>query len=335
LYFIAEIDDRFRLQLKKAKFNVNYTIKQVKTKPPKEDGSPNWERNEVPVGFANPVTYRLDVEDATAHLLKKLSPQILFSLFLVALTVFSFWILIKNLLRQQRLTVLKNDFVNNVTHELKTPIATVSVAIEALKSFNAMNDEQRRKEYLEISGNELKRLNMLVDRVLKISMFEKKELELKTEPLLLDAVVKEVVQSMHLQFEKQGAQVDVQLDGSHFGMSGDKMHITSVVYNLLDNALKYSRESPLIQIGLHQKEAEIVLTVKDNGIGISPVYRSKIFDKFFRVPHGDRHDVKGYGLGLSYVAQVVKEHNGRIEVASEEGKGSTFTVHFPVVNRPS
>lgn len=332
---IKEIDDRYRLQLQKEKFNINYTIKRVKTKPPKEDGSPNFERNEVAVGFANPITYRLDIADATTHLLKKLSPQILFSLFLVALTVFSFWILIKNLLRQQRLTILKNDFINNVTHELKTPIATVSVAIEALKSFNAMNDEQRRKEYLEISGNELKRLNMLVDRVLKISMFEKKELELKAEPLLLDAVVKEVVQSMYLQFEKQGAKVDVQLDGNHFGMSGDKMHITSVVYNLLDNALKYSKESPVIQIGLHQKEAEIVLIVTDNGIGISPVYRSKIFDKFFRVPHGDRHDVKGYGLGLSYVAQVVKEHNGRVEVTSEEGKGSTFTVHFPVVNRQS
>ena len=196
-----------------------------------------------------------------------------------------------------------------------------------------MNDEQRRKEYLEISGNELNRLNMLVDKVLKISMFEKKELELKPEPILLDAVVKDVVRSMQLQFEKQGAKVDVQLDRNSFSMNGDKMHITSVVYNLLDNALKYSKASPVIQIGLHQKEAELMLTVADNGIGISPVYRNKIFDKFFRVPHGDQHNVKGYGLGLSYVAQVVKEHNGHIEVTSEEGKGSTFTVRFPTVNR--
>lgn len=332
---IKEIDDRYRQQLNTQGFQINYSIKKVKTKPPKDNGSPNFDRNEVPVGFAKPVTYRLDIEDTTAHVLKKLSPQILFSLFLVALTIFSFWILIKNLLRQQRLTVLKNDFINNVTHELKTPIATVSVAIEALKSFNAMNDEHRRKEYLDISGNELNRLNMLVDKVLKISMFEKKELELKTEPLMLDAVVGEVVRSMQLQFEKHGAKVDVQMEGNHFTINGDKMHITSVVYNLLDNALKYSRESPVIHVGLHQKEGETVLTVKDNGIGISPVYRSKIFDKFFRVPHGDRHDVKGYGLGLSYVAQVVKEHQGHIEVVSEEGKGSTFMVAFPTVNRHS
>jgi two-component system, OmpR family, phosphate regulon sensor histidine kinase PhoR len=326
---ISEIDARYRQQLNTQGFQIDYSIKRVKTKPPKEDGSPNFERNEVPVGFVNPITYRLDIDDTTAYVLKKLSPQILFSLFLVALTISSFLILIKNLLRQQRLTVLKNDFINNVTHELKTPIATVNVAIEALKSFNAMNDEQRRKEYLEISSNELNRLNMLVDKVLKISMFERKELELKTEPIKLDAVVKEVTQSMQLQFEKHGAKVDVQPDGNDFSMSGDKMHITSVVYNLLDNALKYSKESPVIHVGLQQREAEIVLTVKDNGIGISPIYRNKIFDKFFRVPHGDRHDVKGYGLGLSYVAQVVKEHNGRIEVVSEEGKGSTFTVRFP------
>jgi len=275
---ISEIDKRYRQQLNKQGFKINYTIKRVKAKPlKKEDGTPNFERNEVSVGIAHPITYRLDIGDSTGQLLKKLLPQILFSFFLVALTVFSFWILIKNLLRQQRLTVLKNDFINNVTHELKTPIATVSVAIEALKSFNAMNDEQRRKEYLDISGNELNRLNMLVDKVLKISMFEKKELELKTEPLLLDAVVKDVINSMQLQFEKHGAKVDVQMNDDDFSMNGDTMHITSVVYNLLDNAMKYSKGSPVIRVNLHKKEDELILTVADNGIGISPVYRSKIF----------------------------------------------------------
>ena len=326
---IREISSHFQKQLDKETIPLQYTIKRVKTVKPKENEPPRFDRNEITIGFLKPITYRLDIKNPTSYLVKKLSPQILFSVFLVALTIFSFWLLIKNLLRQQRLTELKNDFISNITHELKTPIATVSVAIEALKNFNAMHDVQRSREYLDISANELNRLNMLVDKVLKLSMFDNKALEIKNEPVALNVVVKEVVQSMQLQFEKQGALVNMNFDDGNFTINGDRMHITSVVYNLLDNALKYSKESPQINVRLHSTGTEILLTVADNGIGISPEYKDKIFDKFFRVPHGNQHNTKGYGLGLSYVAQVVKEHKGRVEVESEAGKGSTFTVHFP------
>lgn len=326
---IQEVRSHYQKQLDKELIPLQYAIKRVKAVPPKENEPPRFDRNEVTIGFLNPITYRLEIKNPTAYLLKRLSPQILFSVFLIALTVFSFWLLIKNLLRQQRLTELKNDFISNITHELKTPIATVSVAIEALKNFNAMNDVKRSSEYLDISSNELNRLNMLVDKVLKLSMFDNKALEIKKEPLMLNAIVKEVVQSMQLQFEKHHAVVETNLDGSRFIINGDRMHITSVVYNLLDNALKYSKESPVINIGLQSTASETVLSVADNGIGISPEYKDKIFDKFFRVPHGNQHNTKGYGLGLSYVAQVVKEHQGRIEVQSDIGKGSAFTVHFP------
>ena len=322
---IAEIKTKYDKQLQKRGMGITYSITQDSVDI-REDGTPDVDRSKVVVGFSHPVSYKLKIENETIYLFKKLAPQIGFSLFLLGLTIVSFMLLYKNLLKQSRLTELKNDFINNITHELKTPIATVSVAIEALKNFNAMDNPERTREYLDISGNELNRLSMLVDKVLKMSMFEKSQLELKNEPISISILVNEVVRSMQLQFEKQHAVVDIKQNGTNFTINGDKLHITSVLYNLLDNALKYSKDDPAISIAITDKGGTVELAVTDNGIGISPAYKQKIFDKFFRVPHGDTHNIKGYGLGLSYVTQVVKEHGGTIEVSSQESKGSTFKV---------
>ncbi len=280
------------------------------------------------VGIAHPVTYQLVLGNTFPYLLERIAWPILFSVFLVGITIFSFWILYNNLLRQQRLSAIKNEFISNITHELKTPIATVGVAIEALKSFNAIHDEQKTKEYLDISTNELQRLSLLVDKVLKLSMFEKKELELKPENINLTDVVSEVIASMRLQIEKHHAKVALQSEGDTT-LTGDRMHLQSVIFNLLDNALKYSRDEPVIDIHLKEKENKILLSIADTGIGIASEYRNKIFEKFFRVPMGDTHDAKGYGLGLSYVAQIVELHQGTIDVESTPGEGTTFLITLP------
>jgi two-component system phosphate regulon sensor histidine kinase PhoR len=287
--------------------------------------------NDVTIGFANPVIFRLALENKITYLLKQLTLPILFSLLLVGITVVSFVLLYRNLVKQRRLAELKNEFISNITHELKTPIATVGVAIEALKNFNAIQDPQRTKEYLDISQNELQRLSLLVDKVLKLSMFERKELELKKEQFDCRQLVEEVINSMKLQFEKYHAKLSLHTEGDNFIVEADKLHITSVVYNLLDNALKYSKENPVIDVKLTATPESIGLSVSDNGIGIEPAYKEKIFDKFFRVPTGDKHNIKGYGLGLSYVAEVIKRHRGNVHVESELGKGSTFTAKFPYV----
>ncbi len=287
--------------------------------------------NDVTIGFAKPITYRLSIDNKVTYLLKQLTLPILFSLLLVGMTVISFVLLYRNLVRQQRLADLKNDFISNVTHELKTPIATVGVAIEALKNFNAIDDPKRTKEYLDISQSELQRLSLLVDKVLKLSMFEKKEMELKKEQFDCRQLVQEVMTSMRLQFEKYRAKVNLHAEGDNFIVEADKLHITSVIYNLLDNALKYSSEYPVIDVQLKADPETIELSVSDNGIGIEPAYKEKIFDKFFRVPTGDKHNIKGYGLGLSYVAEVLKRHQGNVHVESELGKGSIFTARFPYV----
>ena len=269
--------------------------------------------NKVTIGFAHPVTYEMNISNSFSYLAKKLTMPILFSIFLVGVTILSFVLLYRNLMRQRRLTEIKNEFISNITHELKTPIATVGVAIEALRNFNAINDPQRTKEYLDISQNELQRLSLLVDKVLKLSMFEKKEIELRVEPINLKEVVEEVVSSMRLQIEKNNATVSVTQQGGA-NLQGDKLHLLSVVYNLLDNALKYGNRNTAIKIELKEKENNVELTMADNGIGISPEYKDKVFEKFFRVPAGDTHNSKGYGLGLSYVAHVVRKHNGKIKL---------------------
>jgi len=284
--------------------------------------------NKVTIGFAHPVTYEIMLGNTFGYLAKKLASPILFSLFLVGVTVVSFTLLYRNLRRQRKLAEIKNEFISNITHELKTPIATVGVAIEALRNFNAINDPQRTKEYLDISQNELQRLSLLVDKVLKLSMFEKKEIELKYETLDLKGVVDEVVSSMKLQIEKHNATVSVNAVGDT-NLQGDRLHLLSVVFNLLDNSLKYGNGNIAVKFDLKEKENEVELSVADNGIGISPEYKDKVFEKFFRVPLGNTHNTKGHGLGLSYVAHVIRKHKGNIELESQPGLGSKFIITLP------
>jgi signal transduction histidine kinase len=282
------------------------------------------------VGFVHPSWYQAQFENPVTFLIKRISPQILFSLFMVAFTSIAFVFLYRNLAAQRRLTEMKNDFISNITHELKTPIATVSVAVEALRNFGGMQDPARTKEYLDISAAELQRLGLLVDKVLKLSLFENRELELKKEEVDLKQLTEEVLNTMKLQFDKHHARVNLELQGLYFNVQADRLHVTSVIYNLLDNAIKYSNDHPDIAVQLRHETDAVLLSVSDKGMGIPAGFRDKIFDKFFRVPTGDHHNIKGYGLGLSYVAHVMKQHGGSISVDSEPGKGSTFTVKFPV-----
>jgi two-component system, OmpR family, phosphate regulon sensor histidine kinase PhoR len=333
LYGIDSLQDSIKLpeiaaayQKRLVQENLPIPFAVTRTNKGSDDEGPNF--SDITVGFAQPVTYHLELGNTFPYLLKRITLPILFSIFLVGVTILSFVVLYKNLLRQRRLAILKNEFIGNITHELKTPIATVGVAIEALKNFNAMEDPVRTREYLDISANELQRLNLLVDKVLKLSMFEKKEIDFKYESVDLRDVVNEVVTSMRLQIEKYHAEVSVSQDGNTY-LQADRLHLLSVVFNLLDNALKYSNGTPVIQIGLIGNDNAVELTVADNGPGIAPEYKNKIFEKFFRVPTGDTHNAKGYGLGLSYVAHVVEKHQGHILVDSTTGDGTKFTITLP------
>lgn len=319
---LREIEANYAARLKQQNMAVPFSIQRLA----KESEGKAY--NEVTLGLANPITYKLSLGNTFPYLLKRISASVLFSIFLIGFTVLSFLLLYRNLLRQQRLAVIKNDFISNITHELKTPIATVSVAIEALRTFNASMDKEKTKEYLDISANELQRLSLLVDKVLKLSMFEKKEIDLKYEPLNMKDLVDEVSASMRLQLEKHQAQVSVSAEGDTT-LQGDRLHLVSVIFNLFDNALKYSKGKPLIDIFVKGESNRLLFTLSDNGIGIPAEYKDRIFEKFFRVPTGNLHNAKGYGLGLSYVSHVIEKHHGTIRVESAEGEGCKFIISLP------
>jgi len=319
---LKEIDSAYHAALQKQKSDVPFSVLEL------DSNFISTTSNEVTVGLAKPKTYKLIIGNTIPYLLKRLALPIIFSLLLLCITIIAFVVLYKNLVKQKKLSDQKNEFISNITHELKTPVATVAVAIEALKNFNAIDDPLRTKEYLDISSNELQRLNLLVDKVLKLSMFENKEVELKYESIDLKQIVNEVVGSLKLQLEKQGASVTVTSSGN-LHLQGDQLNLQSVVFNLLDNALKYGEKAPIINIMLEEKQDSVELQIADNGIGIEPEYKEKVFEKFFRIPHGDTHNAKGYGLGLSYTAQVIQKHHGTIAIESEPRVGTKFIISIP------
>lgn len=328
---INDIQKLYGRQIKQANLQLPFKVIRKKTTDTtaKADSLTTLATSAVKTAMPMGNTYRAVFADYQGYLLKKIVPQSLFSFFLLAITGLAFAAIYRNLQQQRRLTELKNDFISNVTHELKTPIATVSVAIEALQNFGAAQNPKLTQEYLEISKNELSRLTLLVDKVLKMATFEQQGLQLNQESLDVAQLVQQVLQSMKLQFEKCRAEVHFEPQGSDFQASVDRIHLTNVIYNLLDNALKYSENIPEIALQLSETPTQLTLIVRDKGIGIPAEYQTRVFDKFFRVPTGDTHNVKGYGLGLNYVASVVEQHHGTISVESEAGKGSTFTITLP------
>ncbi len=330
---VARLDSVYKKELTGTGILIGFTIRMGKDDSLHQKdtaGKASLRTDLAKVGIIHPYWYRAEFENPAGYLLKKILPQILFSIFLVVFTTVTFIFLYRNLVAQRKLTQIKNDFISNITHELKTPIATVSVAVEALRNFGGMEKPERTREYLDISASELQRLSLLVDKVLKLSLFESKELEMRTEQLDLKQLTEEVLNTMKLQFDKQHAKVDLLVQGQYFTIDADRLHITSVIYNLLDNALKYSTGHPQITVRLIHHINEIELQVTDKGIGIESGFTQKIFEKFFRVPTGNQHNIKGYGLGLSYVSHVVKRHKGTISVDTAIGRGSTFIIKFPI-----
>ncbi|SDF82822.1 sensor histidine kinase [Chitinophaga filiformis] len=335
---IKELTKAYSKVLSREKINTPFTIHNVPVDTTRAELLPpvpeDFDGNVVTIGFTKPVSYQVSFDNNTWYLLQRISQPILISIVLLGITIFSFLLLYRNLKQQRKLAQLKNDFISNITHELKTPIATVSVAIEALRSFDVLDDKVTTHEYLEISANEMQRLGLLVDKVLKLSMFENQEITLSKEQFDLRTLAKSVMESMRLQFEKHRAHTSIKTSGHNFIITADKLHITSVLYNLLDNALKYSVKDPEILVHILDHGQYLEIRVTDNGMGIAKEYKGKIFEKFFRIPNGNRHNIKGYGLGLSYVSHIVQRHMGFIEVESELDKGSTFSVKLPFIEAP-
>lgn len=268
-------------------------------------------------------------EETFGYVMHKMLWAIVSSLVLVILTTAGFVYMLQTILKQKKLSEVKNDFINNMTHELKTPIATVSAAVEAMQNFNALNDTRKTQNYLSISKQELSRLSDLVEKVLQIAAEEKEEIELFKEPTALGELIETMLNNYEMVSSKEVKFTFDNQVGDRRVMV-DRTHLANAVSNLVDNAIKYSGDTVNIRLNARIDKGFLELRVIDNGIGIPRNYQENVFDKFFRVPTGNLHKVKGFGLGLSYVKKVVDMHGGTILLQSEIGKGSEFIIRIPV-----
>ncbi len=262
-------------------------------------------------------------------LLSQMGTLLIVSVGLILIIIFSFFITVSTVFRQKRLSEMRNDFINNMTHEFKTPISTISLACEALKDKDIVKTESLFDNYIGIIGEENTRLKSMAEKVLQTAIIEKGELKLRQEWIDLNEVVREAVKKINMQVEKKGGQILLDLNGEDIKLRSDRMHLTNIILNLIDNANKYNLEKPEILISTDETDLGVNIYVQDNGIGISKVNQNKIFDKLYRVPTGNVHNFKGFGLGLSYVQAVVDKHNGKISVSSELKKGTTFKIFLP------
>ncbi|MDR1881464.1 MAG: HAMP domain-containing histidine kinase [Prevotella sp.] len=279
------------------------------------------------------VTYlKVYFPDKEKYLLSEVSflyPSILFTFILLV----TFIIIIYITFRQKRLSEMKSDFMNNMTHELKTPVSTISLAAQMLKDGSIAKSPDVFKHISGVINDETERLSFQVEKVLQMSLFEKQKATLKMKELDANDVVVTVANTFQLKVERFGGDLDIDLEATESALEADKMHFTNVLFNLLDNAVKYRREDvPLkLMIRTWNSNNKLYISVEDNGIGIKKEFVKKIFERFYRVSTGNRHDVKGFGLGLAYVRKIVEDHKGTIKAESELGKGTKFIICLPVM----
>jgi two-component system phosphate regulon sensor histidine kinase PhoR len=245
----------------------------------------------------------------------------------------AFYLTVRTLLTQKKLSEIKSDFINNMTHEFKTPLATISLAVDALKNEKVQHDQEKMQYFSGIIKEENKRMNRHVETILQAALMDKQELKLNLKPLHAHDVISRVVENFRLQLEDKQGKIELTLNAKEDLVNADEVHFTNLVSNLIDNAIKYSKEELQIRVYTHCTNKHFIFRVEDNGIGMSKESVKRVFEKFYRAHTGNIHNVKGFGLGMSYVKTVVDAHRGRIKVDSTLGKGSVFTVELPVVRK--
>lgn len=280
--------------------------------------------------FVDPEYLIVRFPNQNKDVFKEMWPFVFTSIIVIVILIFSFYYIMANNLKQKKLSIIKNDFISNMTHEFKTPISTISLASEMLGDSSIAQTPEKQQRYLKMIRDENKRLSVLVESILQTSILDKGEFILKHSEVDIHDIINTAINNTQLLIDQRGGTIQTQLTATKFKLQADRVHLTNIVFNLIDNAIKYSKGVPEILISTHNTAEGIMIKVKDNGLGISKENQRKIFDKFYRVPTGNVHNVKGFGLGLSYVLAVVLKHNGTISVDSELGKGSTFNVHLPI-----
>ena len=277
----------------------------------------------------NTLSLNLFFPNKGSYLLHNLLGQFALTGLMLAIIAWGFFTAVIGAARNKRIDRIRRDLMNNLTHELKTPISTIGLASEALKDPDMQKDADGFNYYIGLINEENKRLGMLVENVLQASLAESGKMQLFKQTLNVHDLIREVVKNVAIQVRKRGGKVELELDAEEPLVHADRVHLSNVVFNLVDNAIKYADGDLVLSISSAQTTDGVELRFKDNGIGIAKEHLGKVFDRLYRVPTGNVHDVKGFGLGLSYVKTVIDRHQGSIRVESETGKGSTFIMVLP------
>ena len=254
-----------------------------------------------------------------------LGGSLLFSLFILATFGLSLYFII----RQKKISEMKSDFINNMTHEFKTPIATISLAADTIVNSRVIKDEMSIRHFIGMIKKENSRMNKKVETILQIASLDKKEIEFRFENISLHTVIEHAIETIEIQVHQRKGKINLSLNAEQPFIYGDGEHLSNLVSNLLDNAIKYSPEMPQITLTTNNNEKGVIFSVEDKGIGMTKAVQSKIFERFYRQSSGNVHDVKGFGLGLNYVRSIIEAHRGSIIVSSEPGKGSRFEIFLP------
>ncbi|GGI26620.1 sensor histidine kinase [Pedobacter mendelii] len=280
--------------------------------------------------FRDPGILEVSFPNKNSAIVSNLSATLASSIALLLVLIFIFSYTLYAILKQKKISEMKTDFINNMTHEFKTPVATIMIASEALKDPEITEDKARLKRLAGIIYDENVRLGSHIERVLSIARLEKGELKMENTEVDMNDLIMIVLDSMSLQLQKKNAVLTVNTDAPNAIVFGDELHLSNVLYNLIDNANKYSKEVPEITINTKNVGKNLIIEIADNGIGMSKEHSKRIFDQFYRVPTGNLHDVKGFGLGLNYVQDIIKKLSGNIKVSSEKDRGTTFEISLPL-----
>lgn len=265
-------------------------------------------------------------------LLSELVSITILSIIFTLIIIIAYSSALNQLIRQRQISEIKTDFINNMTHEFKTPIATINLALDAIKNPKVIEDKEKIFKYLQMIRDENKRMHAQVENVLRISKLERKELDIEKESSNVEDVINDAIEHVNLILEDRQGKITSHFNASRKTVLINQVHFTNVVVNILENAIKYSPEIPEIEIFTENIKDMILIKVKDYGLGMSKVAQKRVFEKFYREHTGDLHNVKGHGLGLAYVKRIVEDHNGQVFVESEKGKGSTFIIKLPLIN---
>ncbi|MBN2779056.1 MAG: HAMP domain-containing histidine kinase [Bacteroidales bacterium] len=280
--------------------------------------------------FSNPDVLLVDFPNKKQYALKSIYAQLATSIFLVLIFILVFGASLYALIRQKKLTEIKNDFINNMTHEFKTPIATIKLAAASIKNEKTRSNALATDHMLDIITQETTKMNHHIEQVLQMAVLDKQNLEVNKTKEDINEIVSDTVENIELVIEEKGGNITLNICNDNIIIPVDRDLITNVISNLLDNAIKYSKEIPEIVVTTYVKSDKYHIDIKDNGIGMSKEVQSKVFDRFYRAPTGNVHNIKGFGLGLNYAREIVDAHKGSISVKSTQGKGSTFTVSLPL-----